>query len=125
MTNYAELNVFLPHLSRTDADTALHEVITPLLVDLWANDYLRRFASCELIEASVGGFSYLFDVSTERLVAAWGISQGKSNVPRKEIATRMRGHPLSNGGVPPWTCDSTYARRLDRYQPRAAVGQDQ
>ncbi|CAD6520326.1 hypothetical protein LMG28727_01382 [Paraburkholderia kirstenboschensis] len=99
MTNYAELNVFLPHLSQTDADTALHEVITPLLVDLWANDYFRRFASCELIEASVGGFSYLFDVSTERLVAAWGISQGKSNVPRKEIATRMRGHPLSNGGT--------------------------
>jgi hypothetical protein len=49
MTNYAELNLILPHLS-TDADAALHETITPLLVDLWASDYCQRSASCELIE---------------------------------------------------------------------------
>jgi hypothetical protein len=50
MTNYAELNLILPHLSQTDADAALHETITPLLVDLWASDYCQRSASCELIE---------------------------------------------------------------------------
>jgi hypothetical protein len=99
MTDYAEVNRMLPRLAQADAATAFQEVVTPLLIALWANDYCHRFASCELLETSVGGFSYLFDVSTERLVAAWGISQGKSGVARKEIATRMRGHPLANGGT--------------------------
>lgn len=99
MTDYAELNRILPRLSQADAATAFRDDVAPLLVALWADDYFRRLASCELLETSVGGFSYLFDVSTDRLVAAWGISQGKSAVPRKEIATRMRGHPLSNGGT--------------------------
>ncbi|MFL9921639.1 hypothetical protein PQR75_41100 [Paraburkholderia fungorum] len=99
MTDYAELNRILPHLPQADAATALQDDVAPLLVQLWANDYLQRLASCELLETSVGGFSYLFDISTDRLIAAWGFSQGKSTVPRKEIATRMRGHPLGNGGT--------------------------
>lgn len=99
MTQYAELNRFLPRLSEANAEAVLRDDVAPLLVDLWAEDYFGRLASCELLETSVGGFSYLFDISTDRLVAAWGFSQGKSAVPRKEIATRMRGHPLSNGGT--------------------------
>jgi DNA/RNA non-specific endonuclease len=99
MTNYAQLNRILPGLSRAKAATAWRTSVAPLLVALWADDYCQRLASCELLETSTGGFSYLFDISTDRLVAAWGISQGKSTVPRKDIATRMRGHPLSNGGT--------------------------
>ncbi|WP_233853422.1 DNA/RNA non-specific endonuclease [Paraburkholderia sp. HD33-4] len=99
MTDYAELNRILPRLSNAHAADAFSDEIAPLLVELWADDYVRRVATCELLETSVGQFSYLFDMSTERLVAAWGISQGKSTVPRKEIATRMRGHPLANGGT--------------------------
>ncbi|MBC8750258.1 MULTISPECIES: hypothetical protein [Paraburkholderia] len=99
MTDYAELNRILPRLSQARAAAALSNEVAPLLVDLWADDYRRRVASCELLETSVGQFSYLFDRTTERLVAAWGISQGKSTVPRKEIAPRMRGHPLANSGI--------------------------
>src|SRR5579864_2113695 len=99
MTDYAELNRILPRLSHASAAAALSDKVAPLLVQLWADDYGRRVASCRLLETSTGGFSYLFDMSTERLVAAWGISRGKSAVPRKDIATRMRGHPLANGGT--------------------------
>ncbi|HEX3381443.1 MAG TPA: DNA/RNA non-specific endonuclease [Paraburkholderia sp.] len=99
MTDYAALNRILPRLSHAQATAAWDREVVPLLVALWADDYVQRVATCELLETSVGGFSYLFDVSTGRLVAAWGISQGKSTIPRKEIATRMRGHPLSNGGT--------------------------
>lgn len=99
MTDYAELNRILPRLSHTEAAAAWVDEVGPLLVELWAQDYGRRVTSCRLLETSTGGFSYLFDMSTERLVAAWGISRGKSAIPRKDIETRMRGHPLANGGT--------------------------
>lgn len=99
MTDYAKLNRILPRLSQAKAAAVFDSKVAPLLVQLWADDYGARVAACRLLETSVGGFSYLFDMSTERLVAAWGISRGKSTVPRKEIAPRMRGHPLSNGGT--------------------------
>jgi hypothetical protein len=38
----------------------------------------------------------LFDIAAERLIAAWGLSKGKDKSPRSIIATRMKGHPLTN-----------------------------
>jgi hypothetical protein len=97
-TFYQELNPILLQVTNADADEKFQTCVVPLLIAIWANDYASRQPDCELLEASVSGFSYLFDVRSERLVAAWGISKGKNHQPRAEIKKRMKGHPLKDGG---------------------------
>ena len=65
------------------------------LPDLWLDNYYQSHADAELVETTVTGFSYLFDVVGERLVAAYGVSGGKHGEPRP--SSRMRGHPLNAG----------------------------
>ena len=65
------------------------------LVGVWIDDYCLRCRSNEIIETDVSNFSYLFDVSTERLLAAFGVSGGRFGGARD--ASRMAGHPLSAG----------------------------
>ncbi len=49
----------------------------------------------EIIETHYEGYAYLFDIQLERLIAAWGITQGKNQSPRD--ASRMQGSPLGAG----------------------------
>ena len=99
MIDYREpLNGILPRVSRENAPQCFRDKVGPLLVALWAHDYARGVPDCELLETSDAGFSYLFDVAAERLVAAWGLSRGKNHESRAVIATRMKGHPLGNSG---------------------------
>ena len=99
MIDYREaLNGILPRLSRERAPQCFRDEVGPLLVALWAREYARGVPDCDLLETSDAGFSYLSDVTAERLVAAWGLSRGKHNESRKVIATRMKGHPLANSG---------------------------
>ncbi len=65
------------------------------LVEAWADAYARTTPSPDIVETTCGGFSYLFDVRGERLVAAWGVSHGAHTGPRDK--SRMAGHPLSAG----------------------------
>jgi hypothetical protein len=62
------------------------------LSDLWARRY-RALAidEVELVEVTIGAFTYLFDLSLERAVGVYGFS-----VPQKSArpASRIRGHPL-------------------------------
>lgn len=69
------------------------------LVGIWLDDYFRLVAPAptNVVRTSDSGFWYLYDVHQGRLIAAWGISKGKSNVPRDR--SRMSGHPLSNGAL--------------------------
>jgi hypothetical protein len=69
--------------------------VIPYLVDVWIDDYARETPSTGIVETAANGFSYLFDIAHERLIAAWGISRGRHGEPRDK--TRMAGHPLSNG----------------------------
>jgi len=74
------------------------------LVPLWCDDYGATNAAAELVEVSVaepGGppFAYLFDLTLQRNVVAWGVP---GYVTHKRDASRMAGHPL--GG------DSKYHR---------------
>jgi hypothetical protein len=68
--------------------------IIPFLVDAWLTDS-RRSRSDDIVETRAAGFSYLFDLAYERLIAAWGISSGRNDELRDKA--RMQGHPLSNG----------------------------
>ncbi|MCI0507047.1 MAG: DNA/RNA non-specific endonuclease [Gammaproteobacteria bacterium] len=67
------------------------------LAGIWLDHYDRLVGSAptEVVEVSTSGFSYLFDIAQERLIAAWGISKGKNHQLRDK--SRMKGHPLSAG----------------------------
>lgn len=65
------------------------------LVQLWLDDYERRYPSTDIVETTTSGFSYLFDIAAQRLLAAWGVSKGRHAGARD--ARRMAGHPLSAG----------------------------
>jgi hypothetical protein len=95
MLNYPglaeDLKRLRPPLTETD--------LSPLangLVRVWMNDYGQRTPRYDVVETTDAGFSYLFDIAGERLLAAWGLSKGKDSSPRSVIASRMKGHPLTN-----------------------------
>jgi hypothetical protein len=69
--------------------------IIPYLVDNWLGQYRSSTGTSEIVEVSYNTFRYLFDTIEDRLIAAWGVSEGKCTEPRP--ATRMAGHPLANG----------------------------
>lgn len=70
--------------------------LAPYLVQAWLSDYGRVTPEYDAVETKDAGFSYLFDIAAQRLIAAWGLSTGKDASPRAIIATRMKGHPLTN-----------------------------
>lgn len=77
-----------------DGSTAWRAIVARL-VDRWIDDYERNAGPSDIIETDLSGFYYLFDVVEERLIAAWGVSQGRHDGERDK--TRMRDHPLSAG----------------------------
>lgn len=76
-------------------DAILLRRIVDYLIDVWLTDYARTNSGSDIVETSDSGFSYLFDIATGRLIAAWGVSAGRHGAARD--ATRMAGHPLSAG----------------------------
>jgi hypothetical protein len=65
------------------------------LVQIWVDDYGRRYNKTQIVETTAANFSYLFDVEAQRLIAAWGVSTGRHA--GKRDAARMAKHPLSVG----------------------------
>lgn len=95
MPAYPELPSLIPCATGDAAQSVLFERVVPYLVEVWLADY-RRWTPCnDIVETTSSGFSYLFDVQHERLLAAWGISRGRYGGERP--AARMAGHPLSAG----------------------------
>ena len=70
--------------------------VVAYLTGIWIDDYLATVESAELVETGSSGFSYLFDIAAERLLAAWGISRGRQGEARDK--QRMAGHPRAGGG---------------------------
>ena len=95
MAFYPELPRFVGGVRVAASGQALADRVVPYLVDVWLDDYQRTTRSSEIVETQSAGFSYLFDIEHERLIAAWGISQGRHGEPRDKA--RMAGHPLGNG----------------------------
>ena len=71
--------------------------IVPRLVEEWLADYDATFPNNHIVETTTSGFSYLFDLESGRLLAAWGFSQGKHTGARDK--SRMAGHPLGAGAL--------------------------
>ena len=92
MINYANLQ------TRLNAVPNGRDAIRMAIEDLsqaWLDDYAHARPRTEIVETTTSGFSYLFDISSGRLIAAWGISQGRFGGARD--AGRMAGHPQSAG----------------------------
>jgi hypothetical protein len=96
MRNYATVTAILKGLRPPLTEAVALSSLGPCLVETWLNDYGHATGHYDAVETRDHGFSYLFDISAKRLIAAWGLSKGKDESPRAIIATRMKGHPLSN-----------------------------
>jgi hypothetical protein len=82
-------------VSSLTTEAGFEEAVVPYLVDVWLFDYARHASTKDIVQTRVDTFSYLFDIAAERLIAAWGISQGRHSGARD--ASRMAGHPKSGG----------------------------
>lgn len=65
------------------------------LTDLWLIAYRSSTPEAEVVEVKIDGFSHLFDLTEERLIAAYGFPEGP--VPGGRDASRMRGFPKPPG----------------------------
>jgi hypothetical protein len=104
MLNYPRLH----HLLNARQPVDYEGRVVPVLVAAWLDDYDARTPKSEVVTVKAQGFSYLFDVANERLIAAWGVSRGRAAHARD--GSRMRGHPL--GGPPLFHRGHAIAHRL-------------
>jgi hypothetical protein len=96
MADYRHLQDVVKSMTAANASELLATVVIPDLVDRWVDEYASYVGgSVDIVETEVNEFSYLFDITGERLIAAYGISRGKHT--GKRDASRMAGHPLSAG----------------------------
>jgi hypothetical protein len=95
MASYPQLRALVAGIRPASSDVSFRRVVVPYLVDVWVRDYRSRSHPSEIVETSAAQFSYLFDITAARLLAAWGLSRGRHGGPRD--ASRMAGHPLSAG----------------------------
>lgn len=65
------------------------------LSDAWCADYHRAFRDAEIVSIPLDPFVYLFDLTGERALGAYGIMGGTVSAPRDRA--RMAGHPKAEG----------------------------
>jgi hypothetical protein len=97
MAQYPMLKSLMSTLSVQSTEEEFVQKVVPYLVEVWLAGYARTTAVADIVETRAAGFSYLFDIQAERLIAAWGISRGRSSEPRP--AARMQGHPIGAGAL--------------------------
>lgn len=95
MPAYTQLTQMLAGVPAAGAQAVFDRELVPYLVDVWVEDYTRSHGRGDIVATSTASFSYLFDIASGRLIAAWGISQGRHGEPRDRA--RMAGHPLGAG----------------------------
>src|SRR5688500_18182907 len=76
MAHYPQLTQLIP---ATPVESWVR--VTDYLIDVWLDDYAST-GRPNIVETQAQGFSYLFDIDAGRLLAAWGVSQGKFTDPR-------------------------------------------
>lgn len=91
MADYRELRM-LAYSPRIGSARSFAAQAVPFLVDAWLTDYGHGPRSCDIVETVQEGYSFLFDVTCERLVAAWGVSRAVELSSREGY--RQRTHPL-------------------------------
>ena len=95
MPTYPKLASMLCAMDTTSAELYFITDIIPYLTEIWIADYSSSEGEGDILKVTPNTFSYLFDISSKRLIAAWGISHGRHSGARDK--SRMTGHPLSAG----------------------------
>jgi len=95
MPTYARLGSILRSTPIKPFGDLISDQIIPYLIDEWLDEYCSRVRKHDIVETRSSGFSYLFDIESGRLIAAWGVSGGRHGGARDK--SRMAGHPLSAG----------------------------
>jgi hypothetical protein len=95
MDKYFQLGKLLTGKSISNSVVDFEEIVIPYLVDVWLTDYEQCVREHNVVMTETSGFSYLFDISAERLLAAWGVSRGRHGAQRDH--SRMARHPHSAG----------------------------
>ena len=95
MSTYAEI-MRLVAASPGEAQAMIKDEILPALIDFWLAEYQASTPGAEIVEVKIDGFSHLFDLTEERLVAAYGFPGGVA--PAGRDASRMRGFPKPPAG---------------------------
>ena len=84
---------FISSYSGSDIVAEIGNLLTPV----WCDDYAFTNPSAQIVEVETGEsgavFSYLFDLTLERNVVAFGIPSISKH---KRDRSRMAGHPLAN-----------------------------
>ena len=97
-SSYADSTPTYPELPRMmgtgayDWRSSLTDRIIPYLVQMWLSHYDLAASGGEIVEVHVDKWSYLFDIGPDRLIAAWGISEGRFSGEREKY--RMEKYPL-------------------------------
>jgi hypothetical protein len=95
MAAYPRLQHLVLILDPRAPENAFTNIIVPYMVDVWLEDYARTAPTKYVVKTKASAFNYLFDISAERLIAAWGVSRGRHTEARDKA--RMAGHPNSAG----------------------------
>jgi hypothetical protein len=82
---------------RTPWELHLFRTIVPYLIDAWLRHYRLAVSGGEVVEVPLGQFSYLFDIGPDRLIAAWGISEGRFDKDRPN--SRIKRYPVAQRSV--------------------------
>jgi hypothetical protein len=91
MPEYPKLTRMLEIMGANTSEDLFTIDIIPYLTEIWIADYTSSVEDRDMVEVPLEGFSYLFDITPGRLIAAWGISRGRSRclpASRSRISTR-------------------------------------
>jgi hypothetical protein len=95
MPHYDRIMPLVLGAAPASAARVFEERVVPALTALWLDDYDAVTPGGEVVETTAQGFSYLFDIRWQRLIAAWGVSRGAHTEPRDK--GRMAGSPRTGG----------------------------
>ena len=93
MANYNRISSYVMAATAANASQVFATRVIPALVDIWLA--ASAGLSDDVVETTSANFSYLFDIGQQRLIGAWGISQGRFGGARD--ASRMKQSPQSAG----------------------------
>jgi hypothetical protein len=91
MPNYPEL----ARIMKEAKPDMIEDAVAPYLIEVWLAQYWMKNETCDVVETSQSGCSYLFDTLHQRLIAAWTTSRGHHSGTRDR--NRMRSHPQGFG----------------------------